>query len=117
MLDPDAPAFDVRVVDADDRPVIVARGEIDLAAYDVLRRCIESCCVNREHVVLDVAEVTFMDSTGINALMWAHQRLGERPGAVVLRNPGPPVVRVLEVAGLTGAIAIETTPDASLDGG
>lgn len=106
MVDPDAPTFDVRVVEADDGPMIVARGDLDLAAHDTLRRCIESCSARRPCVVLDVAEVTFMDSTGLNALVWAHRRLGDRPGAVILRNPSRAVVRVLEIAGLTDTIAL-----------
>jgi anti-anti-sigma factor len=113
MLDPEAPTFDVRVVEADDGPVIVARGDLDLAAYNTLRRCIESCCAQHPCVVLDVSEVTFMDSTAINALIWAHRCLGNRPGAVVLRNPSRAVVRVIEIAGLDGTIAIETTPGQS----
>jgi anti-anti-sigma factor len=116
MLDPDAPSFDVRVVETDEGPVIVARGELDLSAHDTLRRCIESCSAIGERLVLDVAEVTFVDSTGLNLLVWAHRRLGDRPGAIVLRNPSPPVVRVIEIAGLYDTFAIETTPDASLDG-
>lgn len=117
MPDPDAPTFEVRVVEADGGTVIVARGEIDLTAHEPLRRCIESCSADRRHVVLDVAEVTFIDSTGLNMLVLAHRRLGHRPGAVVLRNPSPAVVRVLEIAGLTGTIAIETTPGPPPDDG
>jgi anti-anti-sigma factor len=115
MLDPDAPTFEVRVEEADDGPVIVTRGDLDLAAYDALRRCIESCITCRPCVVLDVAEVTFMDSTGLNALLWARRRLGDRPGAVVLRNPSTAVMRVLEISGLTDTITIETTSDPSPD--
>jgi anti-anti-sigma factor len=117
MLDSDAPAFDVRIVETDEGAVIVACGEIDLTACDELQRCIETCCATRPHVVLDLAEVTFMDSTGLNALIWAHRRLGHRPGAVVLRNPSPAVVRVLEIAGLIDMFSIERTPDPSSDGG
>jgi stage II sporulation protein AA (anti-sigma F factor antagonist) len=116
MLDPDAAAFDVRLVETDDGPLIVARGDLDLGAYDALRRCIEACCATQRHIVMDVAEVTFMDSTGLNALLWAHRRLGDRPGAVVLRNPSPAVVRVIELAGLTDTIAIESTPQPPPDG-
>jgi anti-anti-sigma factor len=59
--------------------------------------------------------VTFMGSTGLNALLWAHRRLGDRPGAVVLRNPSTAVVRVLEIAGLTDTFTIDTTSDPSPD--
>jgi anti-anti-sigma factor len=121
MLDSDAPAFDVRLVETDDGAVIVASGEIDLTACDALRRCIEGCCATHQRVVMDLAGVTFIDSTGLNALIWAHRLLGHRPGAVVLRNPGPAVVRVLEIAGLADTFTIERTPDPTpgptLDGG
>ncbi len=56
-------------------------------------------------VGLDVAELTFMDSTGINALIHAVHQLGER-GRVVMFRPRPAVQRVIEICGLQDTIQI-----------
>ena len=83
----DRSAFDVEVVEVDGRTVVAARGEIDLSAADALRDCIDRCCDSRRPLVLDLADVTFMDSTGIKALVWAHHRQGRLQEAVVVQNP------------------------------
>jgi anti-anti-sigma factor len=53
----------------------------------------------RGDLIVDLAELTFMDSTGIHAILQATERL-EPGGSVVLRSPRPEVMRVLEIAGL-----------------
>ena len=43
------------------------RGEIDLATVDSIRRHIDQCvAAGNERVVLDLRDVTFMDSTGLH---------------------------------------------------
>ena len=56
-------------------------------------------------VVLDLTELSFMDSTGITSLCQAQHRLdGQR--RIVLLNASPFVLRVVEIAGLTGIFEI-----------
>jgi hypothetical protein len=54
---------------------------------------------------LDLADLTFMDSTGVKALCLAMQRLGV-DGRIVLFRPRPFVLRVLEIAGLDGTFNV-----------
>jgi anti-anti-sigma factor len=48
-----------------------------------------------------VADLSFIDSSGISVLVLAHKQLAERGGQLVLRSPQRIVYRVLEVTGLT----------------
>jgi anti-anti-sigma factor len=87
---------------------IVASGELDLATAPRLR---EQC--EREHpddaevILLDLADVTFMDRAGAYALLAAHEHCDERL-AIVL---SPPCARVIESAGLRDRLPIVATTE------
>ena len=57
-------------------------------------------------VTLDLADLTFMDSTGINALCQAARDLGER-GRIVVLNAAPSVRRIIEIVGIGGIIDLD----------
>lgn len=59
-------------------------------------------------LVIDLAGVTFMDSQGINALIWAEQRIKGAGGDLILRRPSAAVRRALEVTGLDALFVIDT---------
>ena len=80
-------------------------GELDAASASMLASALDPLISRGGVVGLDLAELTFMDSTGIKALCEATQRLGER-GRIVLFKPPPAVLRVLEIAGLGGVFEI-----------
>jgi anti-anti-sigma factor len=51
---------------------------------------------NRD-VTLDLSELTFLDSSGVQAFIGAGQRAALCGVAIVLRSPSPPALRVLEM--------------------
>jgi anti-sigma B factor antagonist len=51
-------------------------------------------------VVLDLKELTFIDSSGLGAIHAARQRVTNGGGMLVVSRPGPAVYRVLEITGL-----------------
>jgi anti-sigma B factor antagonist len=51
-------------------------------------------------VALDLAEVTFMDSTGLTTLMDAHLAARNNGWTFEIRRPSPAVKRVFELAGV-----------------
>lgn len=57
-------------------------------------------------LVFDLAEVRFMDSTGLSLLAELAQRTAERDGKVIVRNPNDLVVRLLELSGLIDLVSI-----------
>jgi anti-anti-sigma factor len=52
-------------------------------------------------VTLDLAEVTFIDSTGLSALMDAHFESRRNGWEFGVRNPSAAVRRVVELAGMS----------------
>jgi anti-anti-sigma factor len=51
-------------------------------------------------LVLDLAGLEFIDSSGIRSLIRAQQALEDRRGSVVLRSPSPATQRLLEITHL-----------------
>jgi|1185.fasta_scaffold604036_1 anti-sigma B factor antagonist len=72
-------------------------GEIDMATAPRLSACLSSLT---GRVVVQLDEVTFLDSSGISVLVGAHHRLESDHGELVIRRPNPIVRRTLELTGL-----------------
>src|SRR4051812_7918956 len=63
-------AFGVEVVPDRERVIVVPRGELDLLTVDHLAREIDGVvAAGLEEVVLDLRQLSFMDSTGIPLLL------------------------------------------------
>ena len=101
---PDDRATSVAVVRADrvDGGVcVIACGEIDAASAPELAAELHQAIDGDDGpVLLDLGAVTFMDSSGVSALLTAHQLAN---GRLRLATVHPAVQRVLE---LTGALAL-----------
>ena len=91
--------------------VVALEGEIDLSsAPDAERRIAEAEAGEPARIVIDLREVTFMDSSGLRVLLTAHRRADERGGGFALvRGPGA-IERLLEVTGLSGRLEILDEP-------
>lgn len=83
----------------DDRSVLRCAGAIDIESRSVLSDAAGPLVGNRE-IVLDMTGVSFMDSTGIGALVALSQSLEDAGGRLVISAASRPVARVLEVSGL-----------------
>ena len=90
---------------ADPPTLLHLSGELDADSASMLASALDPLISRGGAVGLDLAALTFMDSTGIKVLCEATQRLGDR-GRIVLFNPPPMVLRVLEIAGLGGVFEI-----------
>jgi anti-sigma B factor antagonist len=81
--------------------VVVARGELDLACRDSFREVLADVS---GAVVVDLEEVTFLDSSCIGVLAGAAQRLHDDDGDLRIRRPADVPRRALEITGLAGWI-------------
>ncbi len=101
---PDAPA-PVQLQISNDRhsegTVLALAGELDIASAPTFEQAVAELepVEDSPRLVLDLSELTFMDSTGLRALLVARQEAGESGRELVLR-PGPrQVQRVFELSG------------------
>jgi anti-sigma B factor antagonist len=89
------------------------RGEVDVANADQLRTLGQDAISDVVGTIrVDLSEVSFIDSTGIGALV-AVRNAAEKAGrTLVLERPGPRVQKVLDITGLTAVFVIDlSAPD------
>ena len=80
---------------------VALAGEMDIANAHRLLETVETLCAGgAEEVLLDLRELTFVDSTGLRTLAECQRRCAEHGCAFALTPGPPPVQRVFEVAGL-----------------
>ena len=84
-----------------DVAVLELKGELDIAVIDLLADAIaEQMSNGHDHLVLDVADLRYVDSTGISVFVRSSTRLYERGGWLRLENVGPEVRQVLTLTGV-----------------
>lgn len=80
-------------------------GEIDAATAPRLLAALSRA---EGVVVLDLSEVTFIDSSGLRVFIELAHRIGSE--SFVLREPSKPFRRLLELTGLDATFTIQTRP-------
>jgi anti-anti-sigma factor len=78
----------------------VVHGELDIATAPELVDLLARLRHHDHAVTLDLAEVTFMDSTGLTTVMEAHMQARENGWSFSVRRPSAAVRRVFELAGV-----------------
>ena len=70
--------FAIEASSDQDTTTIAVSGELDIASADRLRAAIRSAENGTTRwIILDLEELTFMDSTGLNRLRFVHSRHGQ----------------------------------------
>lgn len=85
---------------ADGSVRISAHGELDLATASALDEAISECEADPHgEVVVELADVPFIDATGLRVLMDARRRRVRAGGELVIARPSRQVSRLLDIAG------------------
>ncbi len=106
------PDFDLQVTAGQGRVTVRVSGEVDLATSGELERAVVAILVRGcARVTVDLRAVSFLDCTGIRALLAVHQRALELAAVVSLIVPGGQVGRVLELTGMADHLNLEGVPD------
>lgn len=86
---------------------LAVAGEIDIATVDPLADAMIGIIRDRRPVrlVVDFTEVTFLDSSGVAALVAAWRSAAASQIDFTVVNCGPNVLRVLEITGMVQALA------------
>jgi anti-anti-sigma factor len=85
-------------------------GELDGATAPALASRLEELMglARGRVVVLDLQEVTFLDSAGLRALVQIHERFAEEGLTLVVGNVEGPAGRVIALAGLEDALGLSS---------
>ena len=81
-------------------------GELDSLAATHLSDCLSRVDSGAPGLILDMTEVSFIDSSGLRTLIQARQMFPDDPSALVLRGPQASTTRLLELTGLADYFAV-----------
>ena len=98
------PAFEVRCRPGPDGVDVAVRGEIDLAVCDLLVAELRDAVKLGDPVVVDRAEVTFIDSTGVRALFEGYRAAEQIGHRLRVKNAHDWVERVLSITGVLNVL-------------
>lgn len=93
--------------------LIGIRGEIDHHTAVTIRTDVDALLFAHRprRLVMDLSEVSFMDSSGLGLIMGRYGILREMGGELILRDPSPETQSILTLAGMEKRVAIRyTTP-------
>lgn len=109
--------FVVAIDRTDPVVVMTTEGDMDTATASRLDACVETAIRDYDrHVVLDASRITFVDSTGITALVSALRRLNRSRRRLALAvGTRSPLGRALEVTGLDHTFEIFRTVDEAVE--
>lgn len=96
--------------------VVTVHGEIDHDVTDVLSEALRSeDGTAPPRIVADLSGVSFMDSSGINVLVGAHQRVSDAQGWLRIAGAQDAVARVLHLVGIDALIPCHPTVEQALN--
>ena len=106
-----APSFSTRAEPFGDSVVVHVDGDMDLATCSQFREDVSPLVDTGSDVVLDLAEVPFMDSVGISELLATRAALVEHGGSLAVRSPSGAVHRLLDLTGVAELLMESTRRD------
>ena len=103
--------------DIDDQTHVLAlRGELDVATVprlaDPLR---EAIAAGKTAVVIDLGELTFLDSTGLMVLLNGLRRVVRQGGNLVIVCTNPTVLRLFDITGTASTFTVVNSKQRALD--
>jgi anti-anti-sigma factor len=105
---PGGPPFAVRVISTGERAArVLVKGELDLASSPNLDRAITRALADADDVVLDLSQVSFIDSTGLSTILAGVSTSQLNGGRLTISSTLAPQARKLfELAGMDSALPL-----------
>jgi anti-sigma B factor antagonist len=88
--------------------ILVVRGEIDMASADRFEAALtDALAGDCSRILIDLADLEFMDSTGLRTLIQGQRQAASRGLPVILRHVPHQATRLFELTGLARAFVSE----------
>jgi len=99
-----------------DALLVRLEGELDLGVTDYLRNSLENMLDQNKikHLVINLRNVTFIDSSGLGVILGRYNRVSSQGGVVSLVAAQPQVRRVLALSGLLTIMKEYSSEEAAL---
>jgi anti-sigma B factor antagonist len=84
---------------------LAVEGEVDLATVEELQAAIDAVLADSgDDLVVDLTSSTFMDSTGLKALVMSHRKFDDAGRAFAIAVDGGPISRLIDLSGVDKTI-------------
>ncbi|MFF3639321.1 STAS domain-containing protein [Streptomyces sp. NPDC002250] len=101
----------VEMTASNDGVVGLVRGEMDHESRSALTEDLNRLITRSARViVLELSEVTFCDSSGLNVLLLARLRANEHGAELALARVPQHLLRMLEMTGISQVLSVYDTP-------
>lgn len=98
-------AENLKLTVSDDASAVVAEGQIDSHTSQALEEALSEVAADTE-LDLDLAGVSFIDSSGLRVIVRTHKRHLDSGGRLTIVTPSDAVTRLLDITGLTSQLQI-----------
>jgi anti-anti-sigma factor len=93
------------------RTVVRVTGDLDLETAPQMLAAIEPTLdTGTGALVVDLSRLTFIDSSGLSALIRINQRMSAAGRELSIIAPGPPAAKTFEITGLDQVLPLRTGP-------
>lgn len=99
-----------------DYVVVVLRGELDATNAAGTARILQAAVEPQLQIIVDLAEVTFIDCRSMRELISARAQVQQAGGALRLARPQPTVRRLLSLLDLIGLHPVFTSVEKAVNG-
>lgn len=90
-----------------DTVTVALHGEVDILTVDQVRQALAEAVAGRPGtIVVELSALTFIDSTGLGALMFGFQRARDAGITFRLAHPAPAVRQILVLSGLLEVVGL-----------
>jgi len=99
--------LEIEVQQTEGRTLVMVAGDLDASTASYLYDALSDLeLAEARQVVIDLAKVTFMDSTGLSVLVTEHKRLEHVNGHLTIFSPPSSIRRLFEITGLAKTLDI-----------
>ena len=117
MANPPQPAFEMTRVESQGVPIVRLRGRLTLGeGSKTLRACLADVAgEGHRMVLLDLAEVSYVDSSGLGAMVAGYNSLKSKGGSVALFAAPRRICELIEMSGLAQIFKVFTTEQEAIE--
>jgi anti-sigma B factor antagonist len=95
--------------------VLALQGEHDLYSTPRLVAELEALAPDGPEVVLDLTDVTFIDSTALGSILVGARKLRQAEGGIAIVSPGATTTKLLSMVGIDRVVPVFDTNERALE--
>lgn len=97
--------------------IVKIDGELDVCGANEFRTYVDEALdmTEAKHILLDMQDVGFIDSSGVGAILGRYKRIAQNGGKLFVVNLEPHSKRIFELAGLLKVLTVYQSEEQALE--